>query len=452
MVHYARFVIEAVFVHQSPRMNSHSPESHDPGPLAPAIDWVDARFGPIRGLRGSQHAPGWWIYCCEITRPLAAVFSDIEAEAYGASIDGSEALRKALGEAVERYIAYNSFANAELQMILAKDSPTAHLFPRCLPDEPCPAAFKELPADALLTHVPMERLVDGSRIWVPGAYVHLRFVPAEKEPAITHQVSTGIAFHGDVCSAIWHGLCEVAERDAIMSFWWNRTQIPRLTMDAQSVPGALADRLLKLKNANLTVHLFDMTTDFNVPSVFCLLEGSRRPYFAAGAACSADPYAACRKAIDEALMIGNPAAAQPDTSPVKSFDDYSWVQSFDDHKVLYANWQGAPALKFLLDSNSNEISLDDFAHRQWWRAPVNMADLRDLAKILESQDLTVLWSDITTDDAAHMGHCVRVTVPQMIPLSVQHSTRWLGCERLNRLSRDRKPTVSNFNSFPHPFA
>ena len=153
----------------------------------------------------------------------------------------------------------------------------------------------------------MTRLSDGECVYVPAGYVHLAFHP-QHEPMLTTPISTGLAFDPAVETAIWRGLCEVAERDAMMLTWWQRRPAPEIDMRAGScsaagLPAALADRLDRLERVKLTARFFDITTDFNVPTVFCVLSGSAFPYRIVGACCREDLGAACIKALDEAVAV-----------------------------------------------------------------------------------------------------------------------------------------------------
>ncbi len=107
-------------------------------------------------------------------------------------------------------------------------------------------------------------------------------------------------------------------------------------------------------------------------------------------------------------------------------------------------------LEFLLNDNPNKLSLDDYKKRQWLQAPESMEDLGKIAKQLEELGLTVLWSDLTSTEAAELGTCVKVTIPEMVPLNVAHKVRWLACPRLN-INKQESLKASDFNHFPHPF-
>jgi ribosomal protein S12 methylthiotransferase accessory factor len=417
---------------------------------------VDDRFGPLRNLHGRKlrpPEPGWWAYTCNLARsPVGLWFTPHPAGAAGTSIEAAEALDRLLGEAVERYSALNAPSEAERISLLPAESVFLNRFPTCAAEEPCPEDFRCPNPEIPLTHVPVQRLLDNRQLAVPAGYVHLNFQPQPPEPAITLPISTGLAFHEQFHQALWNGLCEVAERDALMLAWWTRRPLRPLDMSSADLPTPLWSRQKQLHTAGLTTYLFDMTWDFQVPTVFCILAAQRYPYFVAGAACRADPVAACSKALDEAVSarLCCPPLVRPAALP--SLEDFAWVRSLEQHAFLYAAWQATPALDFLLHSSAPAVDFRDFVGRSWWRAPQDMTELVSIAAKLYAMGLSVLWTEVTAAEAVDFGHVVKVIVPEMIPLAIDHNARWLATPRLHRAAGLDQPALNSFNPFPHPFA
>jgi ribosomal protein S12 methylthiotransferase accessory factor len=431
---------------------------HDPGCLRAVIDWVDSRFGPLRNLVGfrlSHPNPAWWLYTCDLARaPIGMWYSPYPAGAAGTSTYPSEALQRALGEAVERYSALNAMDCVALASLTAGESPLLDRFPICAEEELCPSSFRRsLPPDLPISHASVQCLTDNEEILIPAAFVHLGFTPTPPEPMVTLPISTGLAFHSDLQMALWNGLCEVAERDAMMLMWWTRHPVPEIASEPVDLPYILADRVTRLRRVGLAVHFFDMTSDFRVPTVFCIVSGSQYPYWVTGASCRSDPIAACAKALDEAISVRVSVQNQRlfgDLSPyVARFD---WVHSLEQHSLLYANWKSSLALDFLLHQEAAPLSFATFAEQTWWQAPRTMADLVEIGGQLQRMGLTVLWTELTAPEAIDIGHVVKVVVPEMLPLSQDHNARWLATPRLLQHAGLRWVATSFFNTFPHPFA
>jgi ribosomal protein S12 methylthiotransferase accessory factor len=427
---------------------------HDPGPLRGVLAWIDPRFGPLRNLVGQRLGPPeprWWLYHCDLARaPVGTRYCPDPAGAAGTSLDPDEAFRRALGEAVERYSALNVGARGGVALA-AGDGELTGRFPACAPDEPCPPPLRGLDRAAPLTHVAVRRLADGREVMVPAAFVHLGFRPRPLEPAPTLPISTGLAFHPSLHDALWGGLCEVIERDAMMLMWWARRPLAAIPVDGPDLPEPLADRVARLKSARLSVHLFDMTSDVRIPAVFAVVRGESYPYLVVGAACRSDPVVACTKALDEAVSVRAGLRARP-PGPLPSLGHFDWVCALEHHARLYAAWRRTPAFDFLLDPGGLPTPFPEFVRQPWGAPPEGPDGLAFFAAGLEAEGLTVLWADVTAPEAAEFGRVVKVIVPEMVPLSQAHSARWLATPRLLRAAGLARARASDFNPFPHPFA
>jgi ribosomal protein S12 methylthiotransferase accessory factor len=424
---------------------------HDPGSLAPVLDWVASRLGPVRELRGLRQGdpePRWWIYNAELARPLERWFVQRWPAASGASVSGTEALQRVLGECVERYVALSSHRLARLEVATPSEEDAAlfERFPRCAADEPCAATLRAIPRGTPLSLVPMQRLSDGRPARVPAGFVHLSFRRPESEPRLLPvQISTGMAFHPELHRALWSALCEVAERDAVMLAWWSRRPARPLALEGAALPAVLAERLARIARAGLRAHLFDVTTDFRVPTVLCLLEGRARPYWIAGASCRRDPAEACAKALDETVLVREAQHRCGATRPVTSFERFEWMSDLLDHANLYAEWRDSPALRWLLDAEPR-VAWPEFRDTDWWPAPGSLEELAQLAARLERMGLTPLWCDLGSEDVRALGSCVRVVVPEMVPLAVGNAARWLATPRL----RAQLAPGADWNPYPQP--
>lgn len=426
------------------------------GPLAPALDWVSSRFGPVTHLervRLGRPDPAWWAYTADLARPLGQWFTLWPAGAAGTSISDGQALRRALGEIVERWVALNA-RPTETITVAPSALPLSGRFPRCRAEEDCPPAFRGL--DAVgdpVAHVRMQRLDGGSDEWVPAGFLHLGYEPTPPEPQVTDPISTGLAFHTDLAKAIWSGLCEVVERDALMLFWQSRTPLSRIEFLGEPIPDSIDSRLWRLRRAGLTAHLFDMTTDAGIPAVFCVLTSERYPHVTVGASCHDDPVQTCDKAMDEAVSIRLVVHRHQDPR-LWSSPGFSWVTDLYQHAAIYADGRINDALDFLLD-HERALPFSAFRAREVGRPPGTLEDLRVVAKDWSDRGFTVLWSDLTSGDSRRMGHVVKVVVPEMVPLSQRFSARWLDTPRLVRYattSLGRSPRYSDLARHPHPFA
>jgi len=423
-------------------------------PLHGIADLVDRRFGPVLELahqRLGGNEPPWFLSTASMARyPTGALYNDTALTAAGTSLAAAEAARRAIGEAIERYSALNAIVPFERATL--REGGLLHLWPVCAPDEPCSPAFRSLPADVGLTQVRMQRLGDGARLLAPAGFVCLGFHPEPPEPAVTLSISTGLAFHPERHQAIWRGLCEVVERDAVMSAWWLHR--PLAEIDMADAPYAVTSRLERLAAAGMTARLYDITTELGIPTSFCLLQSPRYPHLVVGAATRASADAALAKALDEVVSmrvaLQAPApGADPDATP---------PASLVAHARFHAAGNRDGAFDFLLRSDDSllhsdiePISYRRFAERSI-PEPADMRALDDLARGFGIDALPILWIELTAPEMQALGTVVRVVAPGLVPLSADDRIRWLGTQRLLRRAGLTRATRSAFTRHPHPFA
>ncbi|MFC8765882.1 YcaO-like family protein [Streptomyces sp. NPDC057193] len=389
------------------------------------------------------------MYGCELARaPVGTPDSRAVLGSAGTSLDPDEALRRALGEAVERYSSLD-FCRF-IDPILMAPSEGSLPLPKCASIENCPNYLKDLSIVGRIPYVMMQNLADGTPCEVPAAWVQLGFQTKPEDPCISLPISTGSAFDFKLSRAIWKGLCEATERDAMMLMWWLRLVPRRLTL-RDCLPEPIDRRIANLERAGLRAHIFDITSDINIPTMFCLVCGPSYPYMTAGAGCGSDPIVACTKSIDEAVSVRVSANWDYWSREIPSFVDFEWVRHLDDHMMLYASWSESPAADFLLNS-SEEVSFAELLDRGWIKEPPGMAGMRALAHSLTEYGLTVLWQDQTVPDIEDIGYVVKVFVPEFIPLSQDHRVRWLGSPRMQEKAKQKNIPSDTYNDFPHPFS
>jgi ribosomal protein S12 methylthiotransferase accessory factor len=418
--------------------------------------FVDDRFGPlfrfqVQKLRGPE--PEWWLATASIARsPIGSWFSAFPAAAAGTSIRYLEATERCLGEGVERYAALNSMETLKTQRGPSSQS-IIERFPKCHESESCWPSFKSIAPIDEITQSCITRLDNGEDIWVPAGYVHLGFFPDGTEKPVTMPISTGLAFSQDRTSAIWRGLCEAAERDAIMLSWLTNSPKTLLSFSPDATGISCADiehRLLRLKSKDIRTTLLDITVDFVTPVVLCILESARFPYFTVGAACNEDPARVCAKAIDEAVSVR--FAVRPLPLDPRCMADFRFIDNLHAHASLYASWPASEAVRHFTSSAKGERPLAEFLRSHYPNPPEDFAALQQLAKGLTERGLTILWADLTPNDLVDFGHVIRVLVPEYMPLSQRYDARWLATPRLHSFLQSAGMTLANTNRYPHPFA
>lgn len=153
-------------------------------------------------------------------------------------------------------------------------------------------------------------LLADESVWVPFETVHTNYTTAQRPThPLFRRSSNGLAGGNHPLEAISHAICEVVERDA-RTLWslHSPTELDASRIDlARVLAPACRDALDCFDRAGLDVHVWDMTTDIDIPAFCCtIVERTRdpfRPLFAAtGSGCHLDPAVALLRAMTEAAQ------------------------------------------------------------------------------------------------------------------------------------------------------
>lgn len=397
-------------------------------------EWYRNRIGPAEylwNIRARHPHPKWWtVNAAVFGMPFLQTRQSYKSLGGSLSIDMTDAVTRAIGEAVERY----SDVNAVINDTLFAQEVDPHLLeqvPVCDEDELARPSFKASGRQHLgaIPHSMTRSLLDGTEVPIPAEYIHMAYTSPN---FLTLPTSNGTAFHVDTVRAIWAGIGECIERDALMCHWLAAKRPPKIIVDGVSLPMALDVRLRRIREAGLKLDLFLTSSEFDVAAVLAVVRSERYPYYSAGGAARNDIFQACIKAIDEAIGGQMYAEHGPDYQREIRTDEFSWVTELDDHTHVYFGWKNTPAFDFLWEAGET-ISIADLAAESWFPTPTSMEALSQFAVLAKSRGVDVYWKDRTLPELAHAGKVVKVVMPQLIPLIVHYNERWLGSARLRAL-------------------
>jgi ribosomal protein S12 methylthiotransferase accessory factor len=406
---------------------------------------VDTQFGPISGARRQRLGtpePRWWLSTVDLARtPVGNPFMAEPAAGSGTSLSAQEATDRAIGEAMERMCGLAWLP--ELRFTTLAEAGLSADWARCAAEEDAPESLKTPPPDTPVLSVAANRLADGADLQVPAAHVLLGYRPPPEEPMVAISISTGLAFHPDPVQAVWNGVCEVLERDAITSAWWIHQPVAEIRLDDHS-PHGVVERVARFADAGMDARLYDISTEVSPPTVFCVLRSPRSPRLVVGAATKASAASACCKALDEALSmrIALASEAAPEASPGAK------PSTLIEHARYYAESPDHAAFDFLGAAGTmsfSELAAESIA------APSSWPELTAVGQRLAADGLNASWVDVTVPEVRPYGTSMRVVIPELVPLSPTHGIRWLGTTRLLQ----RAAGHGGFRSFtdhPHPFA
>ncbi|BFT70770.1 TOMM precursor leader peptide-binding protein [Paenibacillus sp. P36] len=274
--------------------------------------------------------------------------------------------------------------------------------------------------------------------------------------------SNGCALGGSLEEAILHGILEVTERDSFLMTWYAQLPIPRLD------PYSAHDQelLLMLERlravAGYDVHLFNMTMENGIPSIWALAKsinpGKMNLICAAGA--HLDPVRAAKSAIHELAgrLLFLQEKFEANLEHVKQMlDDPYLVLQMEDHALLYGLPQAEDRLRFLLDGQHPLRTFGEAFKRKVSHADLT-DDLKDMIEVFRRLNLDVIVVDQSSPETLRNGlHCVKVLIPGMLPMTFgHHLQRLTGLKRVLQvpveLGYAKKPLkIGQLNPHPHPF-
>lgn len=431
-------------------------------------DLVDARTGIVREVRElllDDDEPSFVHYLSSAASTAAWGLLSNFGENGGVGADRLTAIRKALGEAVERYCCaifdYDDLVWSSYDGLAAR------------PDGPRPldpASFALYSAEQYATpgfpwrpfrHDTPVSWTSGSALTVcagrlraepvlvpaPFVFVPYHYRADRPDTPVAQPISTGLACGVTAAAAAESALCEVIERDAFTITWQRRLSRPRWS--ASSLPAPVRDLLARFAVVGLDVHVVDITTDVAVPTVLTVAEGhaATSPAVAVAAATHPDPVIACCKSLEELAHTRRFASQVMDylpPVPVDVADGHPAVAGQRDHLRFYCPQEAKAHAAFL------------------WAGPVvpfeprvpGAGRLADLVERIVAVGEEVVICDLTTPDVAGLGlHVVRVVVPGLHPLHMGHANRARGGDRLGAVAGRLRPPSSavDDNPYPHPF-
>ncbi|MGW3461833.1 YcaO-like family protein [Streptomyces olivaceoviridis] len=177
---------------------------------------------------------------------------------------------------------------------------------------------RETPARARLrTDLPMlwtegHDLLNDTPMWLPHENVLLNKVGIDYAATTFRVGSNGLASGNNLVEAVIHGICELAERDAL-TMWWQglrgRDDVEARKLDLATVVDPVCAGLLRsFEDAGIEVAVWDVTCDTGVPTFqCCVLERADRAAWRSFGACwgygaHTSPAVALSRALTEAAQ------------------------------------------------------------------------------------------------------------------------------------------------------
>jgi ribosomal protein S12 methylthiotransferase accessory factor len=250
-------------------------------------------------------------------------------------------------------------------------------------------------------------------------------------------------------------LCEAVERDAYTIVWQNRLSRPHIDLEAIDDP--LIQRLLKaLRRVAIQPHAVLLTLDIPIPVILMVMtRTSGPPWTVVASAADLSPRHALLLALEEACLavigMGRACAADLD---FRAATNCSNLTTLALHGLAHAADPRFRSSADFLTRPSGIVKLADLPDATTGN-PVS--DLRAGLQAIRPHVSDVVGVDVTTPDIDDVGFkVVRVVVPDLQPMDIDHNRRHLGGRRLYdvpvKLGLAARPAAeAELNDVPHPF-
>ena len=239
------------------------------------------------------------------------------------------------------------------------------------------------------------------------------------------RTTNGTAMWSTLEGAVFRGLCELIERDAFFIHYLGRITPPRI--DSTAFTGEIEDMVRYMEKYRLEVCLFDISLEFDLPVVLCVLidRTGIGPAMAIGTNCTIKSCDAIKGAILEAVQIRRFSRV------IKLKNEGGEPLGMFEKRAM--DWYGLESMElmdFIL--NSKELS-----------NPVGYS--RTEKEFLDGFPLDLYYSDVTLPGMEEFK-VVKVNVPELLPLYFSDEHKPIFGRRVQGYLGDRI-----INDVPHPF-
>lgn len=237
-------------------------------------------------------------------------------------------------------------------------------------------------------------LLEDRIIYVPSSYCYL-YYPFENDVEMCPGNSNGCASGNTLEEAIFYGMLELVERDAVGIWWYNRLKRPCVDLDQFN--NILFNRTRDtFKAAGREFYVLDLTTDLEIPcyaAVSWKLDGSQI-FFGTGA--HLNPALSIARAISELnqtmIRADTPTNINLFSIPEieRSLVKWSITEKLEDHPYFIPS----------------ELSTKSYLYKE---SENFLIDIQTLLSIFQRHQMQVLVQDLSNPDIPF--HTARVIIP-----------------------------------------
>ncbi len=400
----------------------------------------NSKAGIINGVMERFELEEYGLSMFQCVSAKTSVLFDLKREVssggLGVNFVDGNAFKACIGEAIERYcMSYTKESNIYLKScsVLPSEaiSYTNDQYDKSNGEFTNP--FKE---EIYCTKI---KGVDGNdrSIWYPSCLIYL---PFENQKPICETTSTGVAAHINYNEAIFSGLLEVIERDAVMINFFQK--LPKISISINSILSNAGNQLcdfLKKIEKHYSVLVFKQYSDINIPIFLCYIWDKNANkdtlHFGIGACASLDSDEGITKALKECLFT---YFYSKNMMHLKK-DKKEEINALYEHFLYYQKSEKFFELTKVDDDKA--YSKESFKEEHLFQS-------------IRENNLNCFYEDLTTKDISDNTSYVVVKsiIPEMIDLNKSYKMRRLGLKRLLEVPKKLGlPVQKTLNTEPHPF-
>jgi ribosomal protein S12 methylthiotransferase accessory factor len=428
------------------------------------LELVSPKVGVIshlsRIVRGAEEPVPPVIYQATLAHFDYRKAEPLERANAGKGLTDADAIRGAIGEAIEHYCASNinpylSFTAPWSQVEAAGVAP-----PECVLYSETQYARPNFPYHRWepkdqVTWMPVRELPGGREAYAPSSLVYLSAPSTRAEDFFTLSTSNGLAAGPNLEFAILHGLYELVERDSFLLTWMNKLPAPEVDFSGSH---ELAESIRQhYERFGTELRVFNISTELPIYAMMALAidKTGRGPAVVTGLGCHLNPSVALIKAVLEICQI-HPGEvrryhAEPPAERLKAYKD---VHTLEDHSAFLTIPENIGEFSFLLESG-RKTALAELANNSKGEI---QADLDTCVDHLVRAGCRVLYADLTTPDVVDYGlRVVRTIATGLQPMHFGYGEERLGGKRLFEIAQtlgyaEEPRNESDLNPCPHPLA
>lgn len=366
----------------------------------------------------------------------------------GFSYNKSDAILRALGEAIERY------------SLIPRDRNEVKYFRKnLLPQNRMELSNLSILSDKKqfetvdpypLGWIKSRKIVDNNpknyeEIFIPAQLVFVPYHYKESEPLIQQPISTGAVFHRNIDNALITGILEVLERDAFVTSYYTHNGRYKLNLD-KITDKDLTSILNELRRNLLEIHLFDISNITNVHIILCLIfdKTNTQPLIVSGLGTKFNLKLAIIKSIDEALQLRPWLRDEFMNNNIH----ITSAKNIHDYLERVAYWNLNMSIKKIKDRLAFYFELDEKKVQDGDLKSNQSLTTKDKIKYLLSlskkENLDIYYIDITPDFIKDAYIVIKVIIPQSQPFFLN--------EKYSFISRSRVGVNKKiYSKIPHFF-